>query len=282
MKRIPCRRCRLIKTVRTALDEAASRLKGITERPRFESERLLSYVLEKERVYLHAHPEFGFESERFDQLVEKRALHEPLEYLTGSAGFFGREFHVRNGVLIPRPETEILVEKTSERIRQEDCTVIAEIGTGGGIISVMLALLHPNLRLIATDISETALDVARVNAKKHGVESRITFIQTSLLDGISEKICGIVSNPPYIAQDYTLPENLSYEPKEALFGGERGDEVLHAIMDLAWEREVSFLGCEMGYDQRDSIRGHVSERNPRMFEIYTDLAGLDRGFIMRL
>ena len=145
-----------------------------------------------------------------------------------------------------------------------------------------MALALPNATFSVTDINPKALTLARENARHFGVEDQITFHHTSLLEGICASFDMIVSNPPYIAQDYPLSKTVLHEPGEALFGGERGDEVLIQILDTAKARTVPWIVCEMGYDQREMIRAHTEAHTPGQLRFYRDLAGLDRGFTLRM
>ena len=216
-------------------------------------------------------------------LVKRFANHEPLEYITGEVGFYGLSFNVKKGVLIPRPETEILVEKSLEVLSnlpaRKWSPLVAEIGVGSGIISICLAL-NSNAKIIASDISDDALNLARQNATKFGVEDKIEFVKCAYLDQIYGQFDLLVSNPPYIAQDYELDKFVLNEPHEALFGGAKGDEILKNIVLLARNRGVKYLACEMGYDQRESMQSAL-KFNGFEAEFYQDLAGFDRGFVAR-
>ena len=216
-------------------------------------------------------------------LAKRFANYEPLEYITGEAGFYGLTFNVKKGVLIPRAETEILVERSLEVLSnlpaQKGPPLVAEIGAGSGIISICLAL-NSNAKIIASDISDDALNLARENAAKFGVEDRIEFVKCAYLDQIYGRFDLLVSNPPYIAQDYRLDKFVLNEPREALFGGTKGDEILKNIVLLARNRGVKYLACEMGYDQRESMQSAI-KFNGFEAEFYQDLAGFDRGFVAR-
>ena len=258
-----------------ALQEAVKMLRDVA-RPRLEAEILLAHTLEKDRIYLHAHPEEMVKAEPFFALVQRRAAGEPVEYLTGRVSFFGEEFFIEPGVLIPRPETEILVEKVAKELQGTEH--VAEIGTGSGVIAIMLKKLLPNLKIVATDFNPKAIEVAKKNATKHAVH--VDFRLASYLDGITEPIDVIVSNPPYIKRGYELPKSVRYEPESALFGGEEGDEVLRRIVDIFIHSPAKLLACEMGYDQRASMREYMRSLGLEPI-FYKDLAGLDRGFIVR-
>lgn len=203
---------------------------------------------------------------------------EPLEYICGFCEFFGLKFSVKKGVLIPRDESEILAQKTLEIARNFTCPKICEIGFGSGIICIFLAKNLPNAKIMATDISVIALEVAAKNAYNHGV--KIDFINTSLLDGINENFDIIVSNPPYISKNYCLEKRVLAEPKEALIGGENGDEILQTIIKISSTR-TKFLLCEIGYDQKEGLSKSLSKFGYK-FEFYKDLAGFDRGFVAQI
>lgn len=199
----------------------------------------------------------------------------PLEYITGVATFMDMEFKVNKNVLIPRFETEILVNKVLEIAKRIDRPRICEIGVGSGIISIMLKLNLPRSQIVATDISEEALKVAKFNASKFHLD--ILFYHTSLLDGVSGNFDIIVSNPPYIKNSYNLDKWVKNEPSLALFGGEKGDEILKKIISLAKDR-TKVLACEMGYDQKKSLQKEL-KKHKFNYAFYKDLAGFDRGFV---
>ncbi|MDD2383661.1 MAG: peptide chain release factor N(5)-glutamine methyltransferase [Sulfurospirillaceae bacterium] len=264
--------------IKEVLREASRRLLGVTDIPQKEAMLLLSHVLKQELSWLVAHENDVVEvDETFFKSLERRAMHEPLEYIIGKASFYGHEFDVDKRVLIPRPETELLVDKVLKLLPEKESLHIVEIGCGSGIISIMLSLLYPSASYSAVDISEDALHVSYKNAEKFGVQSRIDFIHGSYLDNVIKKIDIIVSNPPYIANHEPLAVGLSFEPSLALYGGNRGDEMLKNIIDLFIVRNASLLVCEMGYDQKKAISEYAWLKGYKA-EFYKDLAGLDRGF----
>jgi release factor glutamine methyltransferase len=187
---------------------------------------------------------------------------------------------MHEGVLVPRPETEMLVDKTAELVKKYNARRVAEVGTGSGVISVMLALLLPKISINATDISPKAIELAKLNARKFGVEERIRFHLTSYLDGIEPPQI-LVSNPPYVSKKEELEKHVLNEPHAALFGGEQGDEMLKDIILLSKKLGVLALACEMGYDQRQSIKSFFEDNKIENYSFYQDLSGLDRGFIMK-
>lgn len=270
--------------IKELLKWAKEQLESSCERPMFEAELLLAHHLEKERTFLHAFDDKEVEDvESYKLLVKRRAEHEPYEYIVNNASFYDLQLYVESGVLIPRPETEILIDLVAEIIEKNNIQNIAEIGVGSGAISVVLARKFPNLEIKATDILETAIKVAGINAKKYEVDERIELIQTSLLDNVTGQIDLVVSNPPYIANDFKLEKNVvGYEPKEALFGGVVGDELLKEIVLEVQRRKVKYLACEMGYDQKELMRRFFEEQGIQNYEFYQDLAGFDRGFLIEL
>ena len=265
--------------IKELLSYSAEQLREVTDIPQKEAMILLAHVLgcETSWILIHSHDEIK-PDEHFFELLKRRVSHEPLEYILGKASFYGKEFNVDSRVLIPRPETEILVDKAVELARELPQNAhIVEIGCGSGIISIMLSLLLPEAKLTAVDISMDALNVSKQNAQKHGVDKNITFIESSYLDNVEGNIDMIVSNPPYIANNESLGIGLSYEPSLALYGGSRGNEMLCHIVDLFQERKAKALACEMGYDQREPMRLCAQSKGLEI-EFYKDLASLDRGF----
>jgi release factor glutamine methyltransferase len=270
-------------TNKEALSWATSELKEVCERPQYEAELLLAYHLEQDRMYLVTHDRDSLEDvEAFEKLVQRRAKNEPYEYIVGEASFYDIHLAVEGGVLIPRPETEILIDLVAEIIEKEHITRIAEIGVGTGAISIVLARKFPELQSIATDICDAPLRVAQKNSETFGLEKQITLRKSNLIDEVSEPVELVVSNPPYIAEDFLLESNVvDYEPKEALFGGRVGDELLKQIILDVKERGIKWLACEMGYDQIEPLSAFVNELGVKSIQFYKDLAGFDRGFIIQ-
>jgi release factor glutamine methyltransferase len=265
--------------IKEALQEATKRIKDISEIPNKEARILLASYLKKDQIWIITHDNEDIEVEGYFELIKRREDNEPIEYITNSASFYGENFYVDSNVLIPRPETEILIDEVVSTCKGIKKPIIVEIGTGSGIISIMLAHLLPNAIIKAVDISPEALHVAKLNAKNHGVSDRIEFILSDLLTSCDEKNFDVlVSNPPYIANSEPLHVGLSYEPSLALYGGKVGGEILEKIYNLAKTRKVSFLACEMGYDQKEHISTIASPLKPRF---YKDLANHDRGFIVK-
>ncbi len=269
-------------TIDQALDIATIRLQESCSKPRFESELLLAYHLGKEQLYLHIHgDEVLKDIEGYEVLTSRREAHEPYEYIVGLASFYDIALAVEKGVLIPRPETELLIDRVAQIIEAEDIMYIVEIGVGSGAISIVLARKFPQLQIIATDISEDALRIAQHNIDHFGLRDQITLIKSNLMDEVTLSPQLVVSNPPYIASDFKLEKNvLDYEPHTALFGGELGDELLHRIVHDVQARSIPWLACEMGYDQQSVMQGYFDDIGVKYSEFYQDLAGFDRGFVV--
>ena len=270
-------------TIQQTLNRAKEILKGTCERPFFEAQLLLAFHLDKERIYLMTHEdEEVLNLEAFELLIQRRAKHEPYEYIVGEASFYDIYLKVEKGVLIPRPETEILIDLVAEIIQEQKLSHIAEIGVGTGAISIVLARKFPKLSIIATDICTKPLEVAQENIKHFGLEKQICLKKSNLIDEVYENIQMVVSNPPYIAQDFILQSNVvDYEPKEALFGGRVGDELLKQIIIDVHKRGIKYLACEMGYDQKIPIEEFVKQFELEYIDFYQDLAGFDRGFVLK-
>jgi release factor glutamine methyltransferase len=270
-------------TIKEALSWAREELKEACERPAFEAELLLAYHLGQDRTYLLIHDmDSVANAADFKQLIQRRAAHEPYEYIVGSASFYDIHLEVEEGVLIPRPETEILIDLVAEIIEKENITRMAEIGVGSGAISIVLARKFPQLHIIATDICDTPLKVAGKNIETFGLSKQIELRKSNLIDEVPEALELVVSNPPYIAEDFLLESNvIDYEPKEALFGGRVGDELLKQIVLDVKDRGIKYLACEMGYDQKEPLQEFVNEIGVEYIKFYKDLAGFDRGFIIK-
>lgn len=261
----------------------ATSLTGVVEFPRREAELLLMAYLEQNQLYFITHQEDAIDENepKLLEWIEKRSRNVPLEYLTNRVSFYSREFYVDEGALIPRPETEHLIDEVLSRVSIDDAITVVEVGVGSGIISILLALHLPNARFIAVDISPRALSVARRNIGEFGLSERIELREGDLLSDITEKIDLLVSNPPYIAEDVSLESNLSFEPQNALFGGSVGDEIIRRLLDEVYQRKISMFVCEMGYDQRIPVEEYLKNFEVQSLEFYKDLASFDRGFILK-
>jgi len=269
-------------TIKESLSWGKEQLIEVCERPQYEVEVLLAYHLKHDRMYLITHDREVVEDlEAFKTLVQRRAKNEPYEYIVGAASFYDIHLAVEEGVLIPRPETEILIDIVADIIENENIRNIAEIGVGTGAISVVLARKFSELNIIATDICDAPLRVAKKNIDTFALDAQIELRKSNLIDEVSEHLELVVSNPPYIAQDFLLESNVvDYEPKVALFGGRVGDELLKQIILDVKARGIKYLACEMGYDQKEPLQAFVNEVGVKSIEFYKDLAGFDRGFVI--
>ena len=257
-----------------------------------DAQTLLAFTIKQDRTYLIIHFNDQLSEEIipvFQSLIQRRATGEPLQYITGRQEFFGLEFEVTPAVLIPRPETELIVEETlllSQNIAQP---LIIDAGTGSGCIAIALARELENAKIIATDISAEALKVASRNAVKHGVENRINFIKCDLLSGIPKntKADLIVSNPPYIAPEEiaTLQREVrDWEPHNALTDYADGLNFYRRLLVEAVEflQSEGFLIFEMGYEQSEKIKALIDYNIWRESITLQDLQGIPRTMILQL
>lgn len=265
-------------TIKELLKHSKNKLSS-NDRKTLECEILLSYLLQKPRIFLHSNDNFIVPNEIIDamnNMVDLLNTSYPIEYITNKVSFYSKEFFIKEGVLIPRPETELLIDKACEIIKKFEIKKIYEIGVGSGVISIMLALKNKDINIIATDISPIALEVTMQNIKLNKdptLESRISLVQTKFLEGVAyDENSLIVSNPPYIKNTYKIDRKLTFEPKEALFGGVNGSEIIEQIITL----NPKYLCCEVGYDQEYLV---TSLRKYDNVEFYRDYSGFIRGFI---
>ena len=235
-----------------------------------------------DQIWLITHQEAWVENpKKLIEWIGRRRTHEPLEYITNRVSFYSQTFHIEAGALIPRPETELLVDRVLGAADRDKAVTIAEVGVGSGVVSIVLAQHLPLARIIAVDISEAALAVARKNIEAFGLEERIELRHGSLLEPVEEAIDILVSNPPYIAEEAKLEPNLDYEPALALYGGPVGDEIIRQLLDSVMEREIPLSAFEMGYDQKAKVEAYLEGSGYRSLEFYKDLAGFDRGFVLK-
>ena len=217
---------------------------------------------------------------RFSEWIARRVRGEPSAYIVGHREFWGLEFRVTPAVLIPRPETEFIIEETLKVLRPGSPCRIADIGTGSGCIAVSLAREVPESSVTATDVSPDALMIARDNARRHGVADRITFVQTSYLDGIAGTFDAIVANPPYVRQGDkpALARDVRHEPDVALFGGTTGLRDIDGAMEAAVSglEPGGWFVMEFGFGQEDEVRALLQLRPLRLDHVHEDLQGIPR------
>ena len=252
-----------------------------------EAEILLRHALGLDRAHLYQHLSDDIGADRheaYEGLLTRRLAHEPVPYITGNKEFFGLEFEVTPAALIPRPETETLVEAAIAFARERDAKplTIVDVGVGAGTIAVPLAVNLPEAHLIATDISAEALDLARRNAERHGVAGRISFVRGDLLLAVRGPVDIIAANPPYLATaiwENEIPEIKDYEPRFALDGGADGLDAVRRLLGQAPERVApgGALFCEIGEWQGAAARELAAAAFPAgRVEVRPDLAGRDR------
>jgi release factor glutamine methyltransferase len=239
---------------------ARARLAQSSSNPRLDAEVLMARVLGVERTYVLTHPEHllsAQEADQFESLLQRRLAFEPIQYITGFQEFFGLLFEVSPDVLIPRPETEHLVEAVLERFRHGVQPRIVDVGTGSGAIAVSLAHALPQASITAVDSSASALEVARCNALRHGVADRVTFVCSDLLTSVAAShFDAVVSNPPYIADQEVLePQVARFEPHAALFAGPTGLEVYKRLIPQASAALApgGWLTLEIGHGQQRAL-----------------------------
>jgi len=264
-------------SVRDALDSAGIALGAAgCDSPRLDAELLLAHVLGVGRAGLIASPERELEPDEaraFMDLAARRRGREPVAYILGSKGFRAIELAVDARVLVPRPETEHVVEAALD-LRAG--ARVADVGTGSGAIALALKAERPDLSVVATDSSAAALDVARANAARLGLE--VEFFQGDLLDPITGELDAVLSNPPYVATGDHLPPDIAlHEPREALFAGADGLDVIRRLVDAA--RGVPFLAMEVGAGQAPAV-AELMGAWPRV-EVLRDLAGHERVVVGR-
>jgi len=267
------------------------------------AELLLMHVLGRDRAWLYAHPEVELDAEtreRYFSLIARRASGIPTQYLTGHQEFWGLDFEVNPDVLIPRPETEHVIEVAIERLgaasaagspRRNEAFRIADVGTGSGCIAIALAHEFPAAQIVATDISASALEVASRNAARHEVSSRIEFVESNLLDCVlhgsriakheSRTFDLIASNPPYIGRGEAAPlarEVRDHEPAMALFGGETGTEIYAPLIAQAAMllKPGGILVLELGHDSAEHVSQWLAAPEWTKVSITSDLAGIPR------
>lgn len=273
-----------LKRVGPALAWAVEQLQDVADRPHLEAERLLAMVLAVERIALLAHPEWKLtqpQIQRFRRIVARRASGEPLPYILGYAEFFGLRFVVTPDVLIPRPETELLVERALEWLQHHPDATVVDVGTGSGCIAIALAVACPDLRIYATDLSAAALAIARTNARRHDVSARVTWLQSDLMVPLQGPLDLILSNPPYVTERewHDLAVSVRHEPRLALVSGPQGLDAVGRLLDLARTRLASSgaLLVEIGETQEEAVRALARTAFPNArLSVLPDLAGRPR------
>ena len=271
------------------LAAAADRLEasGISE-PRREASSLIANAIGRDRVFLVAHPEYILterEAVAVDEFISRRSAREPFQYIVGRQEFYALDFLVNPSVLIPRPETELLVERAIDHLRKIEEPRFCEIGVGSGCISISVLSNVPNATAVAADISEAALAVAAANAQRHNVIDRLELIRSDLFDGLPRgPYHAILSNPPYIPSNEIAglqPEVRDFEPVNALTDGSSGIEILRKIIHGAPERliEGGLLMLEIGAGQFEIVDRIFDRSIWRSVDVILDLQQIPRTVI---
>ena len=271
--------------LREAIELAAARLGSSPhpDRARRDAEMLLLHLTGKTRAWMLAHgdEEFGgCTGVRYAGLVERRLAGEPIQHITGEVEFYGLPFRVTRDVLIPRPETEHLVETAIQIVQGSEAARIVDVGTGSGAIAIALAKALPSAQVTAIDLSEAALAIARENAERNGVKVR--FLQGDLLEPVAhEAFSLIVSNPPYVPESErpTLSvEVRDYEPAMAIFAGPDGLDIYRRFISQAFSSLYAYghILIEIGYGQADAVRVLLEENGFFNVRFVADLQGIPR------
>lgn len=275
----------ILKQAATDLDRA-----GVPEARR-EAGSLLSFILGRDRTFLISHAEDPVDEislVRLREFVERRAVGEPLQYITGVQDFYGREFGVTPDVLIPRPETELLVEAALQ-IVGETAPLVCDVGTGSGCIAVTLLCEIANARAVAIDKSPTALEIARVNAQKLGVADRALFVVSDCFNSFDSRDYEfdlIVSNPPYVAEsalEGLQREVRDHEPLVALSPGGDGLSVIRRLIEEgpAFTKPHGHMLMEIGFDQGEKVESLIHGSAWLLREIRPDLQGIPRIVVLQ-
>jgi release factor glutamine methyltransferase len=270
-------------TVSRALSAATSALAGAgSETPRLDAELLLASLLGvgRERLVLDARLEVAPSVlARFERLVARRAAHEPVAYIIGRKDFRRISLFVDRRVLIPRPETELLVEVG---LSLPSGASVVDVGTGSGAVALALADERPDLAVWGTDVDPDALAVARENGRHLGLE--VEFVHADLLDGpgLPRRVDAVLANLPYVADGFQLPADVAaYEPASALFAGPDGLDAIRRLVAMVAERPVPLVALEVGFDQAVAVRGLLGRGGFPSIEVLRDLAGHKRVVVAR-
>jgi len=274
--------------INQAIVAATARIKPISGTPALDAQVLLAHVLEQNRTYLIAHMRDGLTTDqqaRFDDCITRRAAGTPVAYITGEQEFWSLPLTVTPDTLIPRPETELLVELALDRISKSDPLTIADIGTGSGAVALAIASERPDCQLFATDASAAALEVAKANATQLKILN-IEFREGEYLEPLADlQFDVIVSNPPYVPEDdpHLNQGDVRFEPRGALVAGKDGLDVIRFLVSDSKSHlnGGGWLLIEHGYDQEQAVNELFIEAGYQSVECYRDLADLPRVTIGR-
>jgi release factor glutamine methyltransferase len=278
-------------SISDAIREGAQRLAeaAVTE-PRREAGSLLAHILGRDRGFIIAHaddPLTAEQSEALQILIERRSVGEPLQYIIAQQEFFKLVFEVTPDVLIPRPETEMIVETSLELLQNDPEPYFADIGTGCGCIAISMLYELPEARALATDVSPAALRVALRNAECHGVSDRLALLVSDCFSALdaNKSFTLITSNPPYVSEDVlkSLQREVRREPRAALAAGSDGLSVIRRLVGQArpFLRAGGHLVFEIGFGQSEAVEQLVDRGVWKLLEIRQDLQGIARAVVLR-
>ena len=268
-------------TIEKTLADAAEKLAEVSDSPRLDAETLLAWVLDAPRNHLFTHPEEELNDEsarEFSDALARRHQGEPVAYITGSKEFWSLLLKVNRDTLVPRPETETLVEQALLLIPRDRPCRILDLGTGSGAIAIAIASERPNCEIVATDASRDALEVAKENAKQHGLDN-IRFVEGSWTEPVADKSFDfVVSNPPYVRVGDPALDELRYEPRSALAAGPDGLDAIRRIAEDAGNILAAngTLFLEHGADQQNAVADVLRQNGWTGMECSNDLAGRPR------
>ncbi len=275
-------------TVDDALRQAMKRLSPYSSSPRLDAEVLLAHTLQMGRASLLAHSVDSMSREQttaYNALIERRAYGEPVAYLTGHKEFFGLGLLITPDVLVPRPETESVVEACLQALSENEPANLADIGTGSGAILVAVAENRPQIRAYGTDISPAALDVARRNCELYGLRERVTLSVGDLLEPLPERVNVIAANLPYVPPGEATPEVAAWEPNVAVFGGgEDGTALIRRFLAEApnYLLPGGTVVLETAYSQGVAVSSLAKTAFPTAeVQVLKDLAGYDRIVVVK-
>jgi release factor glutamine methyltransferase len=278
-------------SIERTIQEGAKILQdAVVDESRREAVSLLAHVLGRDRSFLIAHSDESLPDEQyqtFKSLITRRSQGEPLQYLTGHREFFKLDFEVSPDVLIPRPETELIVEAAIELCKAEPAPVIADIGTGSGCIAISLLHELGNAVAVGADISVAALHLAQRNAERHGVQERLTLVQSDCFAAVpdTKPFSLIASNPPYVSDEEIehLGREVRFEPRAALAGGPDGLSVIRRLLSEArrFIRPQGYLVFEIGFGQSEAVEQLIERPVWKLLEIRKDLQGIPRTFVLQ-
>ena len=252
--------------------------------PRLNAEHLLAHVLGRKRIDLYLEFERRLSESELTplrELVRRRGAGEPLQHLLGTVEFCGRIFRCDKRALVPRPETEQLVELLISRFKSEiACSRVVDVGTGSGVIALTLVAEFPKAEIVGVDISEDALMLARENAERQGLADRVRFLRSNLLENVQPGFDLIVANLPYVSTEgrHNLSREVLHDPEVALFAGDRGDELVQQLIAEApsWLRPGGILAMEIGIAQNEALMAALEEKNYRDISAEKDYSGVIR------